>query len=1299
MGGELERKPGGSSLVHQTFERPGRPEPANPGKYTLTEQLPAAPPRGSGQPTATSWADSSHTAGPRPNAPQTADPQPESPQSPNSQTANPQTANPQTANPQAANPQTTGPQAAGPQAANPHTADSQTTNPQTANPHAGDSQTTNPQTANPQTPSPQIADPKPTAPQAASAQAENPQITTPQPAGSLQSGPAPVASQHDAAGPSAAASPGPSGGAPPQPGVASQASATAAHAASPPPRSVAGPGQDDAPAIRPGAGAHAPAGDRTSGAAHALTAASAHAPAGPAEHAAGHDNARGETGFEAGDIEGGHAEPPSPVATAAVEHQVHASAAAERAKISALLAQQCTEVDAHVARKHQEIAAAAQQHTARVRTSAQTARARATAEVTQAHARLRSDAQAKRQAIQTWHATSSARVADGVRTRQVRTRKLGDTHAASLNATANTAAQRAQTEVNAKAQQARTIGQVKAGATGPTADATDAKRKAANEISSDSASKIIGGLGTAVADIHQTGRETGSTLQQDANGAASQLGTAAPQVLAHLATQRDQAIQQIAQVEARSAQAITQTHNQIDQQITTTEQQQVHHLQSAQAAQTAQITQAGQRTVTTLRTEGTKALAAGDQSVAQIAGHVRRISIGLKQSKVIGDRLAGQIRQGFGSLRASVVDGGRQARTGLDHAATHAAQSFAPISQSATRSFGDLSSHVGTHLLHQIAQAGRQLDQVHTSCRRRATRAWIPSSTASTSRSPPLIRHSATRPTRSGPSSTSRPRPRRRKQVSRPPPWARIDEAHARIDAKAKESEKGWLERQFDSLVSMLTDPGFWAALVVGLVLAVVVIALLPAELTVGAVLLAIAGMAVVGALAAGVGTVVSNLCAGRPWDQNLGTNMLVGAVFGAALFAVGLLLPEGIAGYLGLAGTAGVLTVITNLATGRPWDEGLLANMALVGVLAWLGKFLPKGGGKPVPIEEPSKPPVPVNEPVKPNGSLPDPNKPNGPVETPNKPNGPVEDPNKPAGLEEKPAARRSMPEDLSKVRGSLTNDKAVRQFDAKYDQITKGSESPTAQQLDAFRAYLKSRGPSFDESLAADWEKAHPAPEPAKPPRGDAVQELAGIRDTVTQTRAALEALKAERPTLTGVDRLLSRLAQEEGMLNRMESGELPADMDAAGRPNVRGLKNNIDSIRAELRGAQNDPNATELGPKFDLGGKKIEIDRVTNNGKTWIDVKNYAPFDKGSANLPKLEAQARQTLELADANKVGNPPQPPELVWEFPRGVTRSVKAALEAISVNGRHVRVVGPIADPISPPLVVPPPPQDQDEVR
>jgi len=1048
---------------------------------------------------------------------------------------------------------------------------------------------------------------------------------------------------------------------------------------------------------QPGSATHvgATAGGHTGAAAAGPPGAGGPAPA----HAPG-----GNPGAADWQIEAHPPEHPSPEAAAAVEHQVHASAQAERAKLAALLAQRCAEVDAHVAAKQQQLTAAAQHHTVAIHTHAQAARGKLTGEVTQAQARVKADAQAKRQSIEAWHTAAAARITDGVRTRQDRTRKLGETHATSVQTAAGNAAQRAQTQVDGKAQDARNIGQSKAGATGPTPDATSAKRKAANDISNDSASKITGGLGTTVADIHRTGHDAGTKLKGDASDAATQLGTSAPPVLAHLGTQKTQAIAQLDQAEAHAEAAIAQVHKQLEQQIATAEQQHLQHVQTAHHTHATQLTQAGHHAVTTLRGQGDKALAAGDHSVAQITAKARQMSVGHRQAKQIGDRLVTQVRQGFGSLHQSVEGGAHQVRGGLDQAATGATQSFVPIDHASATAFDDLTTRAHSTLQHQTTQVGTQFGQVATQVQTTGDHdvatflhgldQQIDTVDQKLAANAGDVQGKLDAQATSAAQKAGEP-------VGTVGP--RIDEAHARIDAKAKESQKGWLARQLDSLVSMLSDPGFWAALVVGLVLAVVVIALLPAELTVGAVLLGLAAMAVVGALAAGVGTVVSNVAAGRPWNQNLGTNMLIGAVFGAVLFGASLLLPEGIIGYLGLAGVAGVLTVITNLATGRPWDEGLLANMALVGVLAWLGKFFPRGA-KGGPVEDPVKPPGPIEDPAKP-GPGPDPNKPGpepdkpGPAPDPNKP-GPAPEPNKPVEPEPEPAQPTGLPPDLAEAWNSLSSRAAKDQFNAKYNQITKGGANPTPQQLNAFRAYLKSRGnpgPDLDGNLAADWAKAHPAPEPPKPPHGDAVQELPGIRSTLDQTRAELQALKASRPNLKGVDRLLSNLGREEGILHLMEDGKLAADMDASGRPNVRGLKNNIEGIRAELRGAQGDPNATELGPEFDLNGKKIEIDRVTNGGETWVDVKNYKPFDKGSGNMPKLVDQARQALQLAEANPVGSPPHPPELVWEFPRGVTRSVKGELEAIDVNGRHVRVTGQIVDPVDPPVPVPPPPHNQDD--
>lgn len=56
-----------------------------------------------------------------------------------------------------------------------------------------------------------------------------------------------------------------------------------------------------------------------------------------------------------------------------------------------------------------------------------------------------------------------------------------------------------------------------------------------------------------------------------------------------------------------------------------------------------------------------------------------------------------------------------------------------------------------------------------------------------------------------------------------------------------------------------------------------------------------------------------------------------MGALFGAVLTGAALMG----AGALVLSGVAGVLTVITNVATGQPWDKNLLANMLLIGLLS----------------------------------------------------------------------------------------------------------------------------------------------------------------------------------------------------------------------------------------------------------------------------------------------------------------------------------------------------------------------------
>jgi hypothetical protein len=90
-------------------------------------------------------------------------------------------------------------------------------------------------------------------------------------------------------------------------------------------------------------------------------------------------------------------------------------------------------------------------------------------------------------------------------------------------------------------------------------------------------------------------------------------------------------------------------------------------------------------------------------------------------------------------------------------------------------------------------------------------------------------------------------------------------------------------------------------------------------------------------------------------------------------------------------------------------------------------------------------------------------------------------------------------------------------------------------------------------------------------------------------------------------------------------MERGQL--ETNKKGPYNIRGLRNNIESTEAEFDAALRDPHAVDLSRDFKLEGRKIEIDRVTNGGDRWVDVKNYEPFSEHSGNMRTLMQQAPQ------------------------------------------------------------------------
>jgi hypothetical protein len=278
-------------------------------------------------------------------------------------------------------------------------------------------------------------------------------------------------------------------------------------------------------------------------------------------------------------------------------------------------------------------------------------------------------------------------------------------------------------------------------------------------------------------------------------------------------------------------------------------------------------------------------------------------------------------------------------------------------------------------------------------------------------------------------------------------------------------------------------------------------------------------------------------------------------------------------------------------------------------------------------------------------------------------------------AGRTKVPPAR--LPAELVTLRENLTSPEAIAQFDARYQSITKGKPVPTEIELERFQAYLRSKGSTqaeIEAGLAAEWARNHPR---SKPPTGDAIDQLPGLRELANRVLRRIEDAKASRPELTqGLDRLRKKVHAEADILSRMESGQLAANND--GTNNVRGMRNNIESVEAELAAALRDPHAVDLSRQFKLNGRKIEIDRITDGGDRWVDVKNYELFGEYSSNMQALMQQADDALHLAEANPNPATGKVPEVVYEFSKGITPEARTMLEKIRVNERGITVVGEV---------------------
>lgn len=689
-----------------------------------------------------------------------------------------------------------------------------------------------------------------------------------------------------------------------------------------------------------------------------------HADAAPAEQAFTSEKSL------AGDVLHGASPEVSEQATGAGRAALEAVRAAAVAGRTTLLAQ--------ITASNQAVAAAVQRQQQQVRQTgtvqrttivARFAAARVHVDTAVAAARTRVDGglALQRVALTAWHGEATRDAAAMFTEKQTRASELGETYAQRAIETADAAASNARTRIQGRAAEARRIGAQKAAAARGDADEVRAMRGAAQQVSADTATEITHGLDDLMRSLRDQGPQTAQGFRDQGHQAASQLGEGLPQLQSQIAEANTATGGQLDQLAASARQNLEHLAAQLHRALAELQQQVLAELDRQLQQKHQQLETAGQQSIAAFTGEGRRALAAGDAHVATFMRSAAGLaSRDATRAAAAGAQAAARVTVGYTEAAAQVNASGGSATGAIERAGGDAVGAFAGISmsvaaqieqsvdagrtqaaQAADATTAQLTQTVaqthasGTQMVQQVARSlDVQLQQIAGSFESGlndfSTNLDGQVSEAETKAAEPL--------------------------ASLP---GRIDQA---MERAAAQTHKSWLERQWDDFVEMASDPGFWAGLLTGIVLGLIVLAVVVlGGVTLGLGAIVLIGLAI-GAACAAVGTIVSNLSADppRPWHQGLVQNVLLGAGLGAlgglVIGAVALSSLTGAAAFFaGLAATEAVAfvgTVVTNLISGQPWDKGLLANLAIAGLLHGFFEAVRggvRGGGNTEP--EPNAP------------------------------------------------------------------------------------------------------------------------------------------------------------------------------------------------------------------------------------------------------------------------------------------------------------------------------------------------------
>lgn len=231
----------------------------------------------------------------------------------------------------------------------------------------------------------------------------------------------------------------------------------------------------------------------------------------------------------------------------------------------------------------------------------------------------------------------------------------------------------------------------------------------------------------------------------------------------------------------------------------------------------------------------------------------------------------------------------------------------------------------------------------------------------------------------------------------------------------------------------------------------------------------------------------------------------------------------------------------------------------------------------------------------------------------------------------------------ELLRLRAQMSSPKSARVF----DDFVAQQRSPE-QALRALQGMSRGEGGLEQTLLARATRQAERTA--VREAHGESVAEALelGQQARTLQTRM-------EQSVLQGRERWRPRIRAEIQRLTDIEAGRTEATPET-----VQSIRNNVRGLEGELNDALA-RNAEQVNVDVKYGnGKTLDIDSISNSGRTWTEIKVKEPFTTASKTWAgEILPKAQKMVEAGREHGVS------DLRFSFPRGVDASVKAALESM----------------------------------